>query len=185
MSLQDSPFSSVKLQKNPQRFLTLLGVSVEQFDAIFEKLYEYDFLVQLHRHRLWRKERVEKMVKKSAPTLREYLCITLLYIRQYNIQEVLATSFDISQAHVSVVVNRTSKMLEHILPTPEKTVEALTERISQIDPKLRDSFSATMIIDASEQRIERSQDKQKQRADYSGKKNVTTENSKSSSPQVN
>lgn len=177
MALQDSPFSSVNLRQKPRRFLTLLGVSVEQFDAIFEKLYELELQYQYRRHCLWRRERVEKMVAGNIENLREYLCITLLYIRQYNIQEVLATSFDISQAHVSKIVNRISLMLEKILPVPEKVVESLTEYLQKMDPKIREKYAATLIIDASEQRIERSQDKQKQRHDYSGKKNVTVENS--------
>lgn len=177
MALQDSPFSSIKLRQKPKRFLTLLGVSIEQFDSIFEKLCDLELQYQYRRHRLWRKERIEKMVAGNTANLREYLCITLLYIRQYNIQEVLATSFNISQAHVSKIVNRISLMLEKILPVPEKVAESLTDHLQQIDPKIREKYAATLIIDASEQRIERSQDKQKQRNDYSGKKSVTVENS--------
>jgi len=177
MPLQDSAFSSVRLRKKPKRFLTLLGVTVEQFDTIFDKLYEHGLSYQKQRHRLWRIERVEKMVARNTDTLQEYLCITLLYIRQYNIQEILATSFDISQAQISKIVNRISCMLEHILPVPEKVVTALTEHVQQMDPTIRKKYAATIIIDASEQHIERSHDKQKQRDDYSGKKNATAENS--------
>ena len=178
MALIDSPFSSVKLRNRPQRFLTLLGVSVEQFDAIFEKLYQAELQHQKRYHSLWRKERVERLVARNEKTLREYLCITLLYIRQYNIQEVLAASFDISQAQISKIISRTSKLLEEILPTPEKAVESLTERIKQIDSALRRQYNATAIIDASEQRIERHQDQDQQQRDYSGKKSATPENSR-------
>lgn len=177
MSLADSPFASVTLRHKPKRFLTLLGVSVEQFDAIFDKLYEYEFSYQQSRHRLWRKERVEKMVKQNTATLREYLCITLLYLRQYNVQEVLATSFGISQAHVSKIVQRISHNLEKVLPVPAKAVEDLATRLRSIDPSARAGHAATLIIDASEQRIERSQDQQKQRQSYSGKKSATAESS--------
>ena len=177
MALQDSPFSSVKLRQKPKRFLTLLGVSVDQFDSIFEKLCDLELQHQLHRHTLWRRERVEKMVESNRSNLREYLCITLLYIRQYTIQEVLAVSFDVSQTHVSKIVSRISIMLEKVLPVPDKVVESLTEHLQKMDPGVREKYAATLIIDASEQRIERSQDKKKQRVDYSGKKSVTAENS--------
>lgn len=152
-------------------------MSVEQFDAIFEKLYAYEFSYQQSRHRLWRKERVEKMVEKNSATLREYLCITLLYLRQYNIQEVLATSFGISQAQVSKIVQRISHNLEQVLPVPSKAVADLGTRLRTIDASVRAGHAATLIIDASEQRIERSQDKQKQRQSYSGKKSATAASS--------
>jgi len=170
MVLVDSPLSSVKLREKPERFLTLLGVSIEQFDAMYTKLSEHELLQQQGSHPLWRQERVERMVGKSAEVLREYLCITLLYIRQYNIQEVLAASFDISQAQVSKIVSRISESLEKILPVPARAVSAVAQRLEQIDETIRKDYSATLIIDASEQRIERSQDQEQQRQDYSGKK---------------
>lgn len=184
MSLVHSPYSSVRLREKPERFLTLLGVTVEQFDAIYTKLHEYKILQQRHAHPLWRQERIEKMAARSAETRREYLCITLLYIRQYHIQEALAASFDISQAQVSKIVNRISEILEEILPVPENAVLALSERIEQIDPTLRNDCSATLIIDASEQRIERSRNQQ-QRQDFSGKKNTIVESFRSSLHKAN
>lgn len=185
MALVDSPHSSVRLREKPERFLTLLGVTVEQFDAIYTKLHQYEVLQRQRSHPLRRRERVEKMIARSAEALREYLCITLLYIRQYNIQEVLAASFDLSQAQVSKIVNRISKILEEILPVPANAVLALSERIEQMDPTLRNDYSATLIIDASEQRIERSQNQQQQRQDFSGKKNTIVENFSSSLHKAN
>lgn len=185
MPLVDSPHSSVRLREKPERFLTLLGVTVEQFDAIYTKLHHYEVLQQQRSHPLRHRERVEKMIARNAETLREYLCITLLYIRQYNIQEVLAASFDLSQAQVSKIVNRISKILKEILPVPGNAVSALSERIEQIAPTLRNDYSATLIIDASEQRIERSQNQQQQRQDFSGKKNTIVESFSSSLRKAN
>ena len=96
MPLQSSPFSSVNLRENHKHFLILVGVTVEQFDEIFEKVLAHELSHQQRRHQLWLKERVVRMVNKNTATLREHLCITLLYLRQFNIQEVLATSFGIS-----------------------------------------------------------------------------------------
>ncbi len=185
MALVDSPHSSVKLREKPERFLTLLGVTVEQFDTIYTKLRHYEVLQQQRSHPLRRRARVEKMIARNTETLREYLCITLLYLRQYNIQEVLAASFDLSQAQVSKIVNRISKTLEEILPVPKNAVSALSERIEQIDPAIRNDYSATLIIDASEQRIERSQNQEQQRQEFSGKKNTIAESFRSSLHKAN
>lgn len=182
MALSDSHFSSVNLRKNPKRFLTMLGVSIEQFDLIFEKLYQFELFNQRRRHPLWREERVEKLVANNAANLREYLCITLLYLRQYHIQDSIATAFGISQGLVSRIINRISQHLEQILPTPARTSEALAQAVSEIAPELRKEYDATLIIDASEQRIERNHDALKQREEYSGKKSAIVENSKLSSP---
>lgn len=178
MALSDSRFSSVNLRKTPSRFLILLGVNVEQFDAIYEKLYQLELSRQKGRHCLWREERVERLVASNAGNLKEYLCITLLYLRQYQIQESLATAFRVSQGLISRIIDNTSKHLEQILPTPERTTEALAEAVRQINPELRKEYDATLIVDASEQRIERNSDKAKQREEYSGKKSVIVASSK-------
>lgn len=43
MALVDSPHASVRLREKPERFLTLLGVTVDQFDAIYSKLRNMKF----------------------------------------------------------------------------------------------------------------------------------------------
>lgn len=173
MALMESFFSSVNLRKDPHRFFTLLGVSVEQFDAIFEKLLRLRIEHQKKRLPLRSPERIERMVLRDADILREHLCITLLYLRQYNIQEVLATAFGISQGQVSKIIRRILPLLEEILPVPEKASAAILEALQKIDPATRQKYAAGIIIDASEQPIERNSDPEQQRKEYSGKKNIT------------
>ncbi len=179
MRIQNSPLSSESLKNNPKRFLTLLGVTPEQFDAIFDKLYEYELENQKQEHILWKSERVEKLVNNHKQFLKEYLTITLLYLRQYNTQEIIATVFGTSQSEVSKIIARTSNILEKILPVPLKAAIDLAERIKKIPKELREKYSATLIIDATEQRIERSKYEEKQQKDYSGKKNAMQGSSKS------
>lgn len=88
MSLLDSPLSSVQLRQHPQRFETVVGLRVDEFDALCEKVYEADRAQQQARHGLWTPDRIDRLVQKYRPGLREYLCVPLLYLRQYPIQEV-------------------------------------------------------------------------------------------------
>ena len=74
-------------------------------------------------------------------------------------------------------------ILEKVLPVPGKVVEVVTEQLRKIDPEIRNEYFATLIINASEQRID-NQDEEKQRKDFSGKKNTIAENFKSSSLKV-
>lgn len=178
MKIQDSPLSSKNLRKRPKRFLTLLGVEPEQFDSIFDKLYEYEIENQKREHRLWKSERVEKLVNNHKEYLREYLTITFLYLRQYNTQEVIATVFGTSQSEVSKIVARITNILEKVVPVPLKAAIKLAERIKDIPEEIRKKYSATLIIDATEQRVERSKYEEKQAKDYSGKKNAMRRSSK-------
>jgi len=181
MALLDSPLSSVHLREHPQRFQTLLGVRLDEFDALFDKIYAAELAQQQTRHGLWTPERVERLVQKYRPTLREHLCVTLLYLRQYPLQDVLAASFNLSQGHISRIVKRLLPLLAQVLPTPSLTVEALRAWVETLPAALRAEYAATLIIDASEQRIERSLNQAQQRQDYSGKKSVTAASFNSSS----
>lgn len=174
MNLQDSPLSSSTLRQTPERFLTLLGVTVEQFDALFEQLYQRMLDDYRRRHRLWREERLRTLLERYRQTYREHLCITILYLRQYMIQETLAATYALHQASVSKIVARISQLLETILPIPERAAQCVYERIQQMTPEHRQAVAATLIIDASEQRIERSSDHKQQKHDYSGKKKCHT-----------
>lgn len=184
MALLDSPLSSVHLREHPERFQTLLGVCLDEFDALFDKIYAAELARQQARHRLWTPARGERLVQKYRPTLREHLCVTLLYLRQYPLQDVLAASFDLSQGHISRIITRMLPLLAQVLPTPSLTVEALTTWLEALPKDLRAVYAATLIIDASEQRIERSLDQAQQKQDYSGKKNVTVARCNSSLPRL-
>lgn len=178
MELQDSLFSSVNLKKYPDRLLTLLGVTVEQFDFLFVSVKHQEFLRQSSHLLLWSEDRIARMVDRYSSVIREHLCITLLYLRQYNTQEVIATAFDLTQGQISKIISKISPLLADCLPIPEVMSQILSDRIEQMDSSIKESYSATLIIDASEQQIERNHDQNQQREDYSGKKNTIPGNFK-------
>lgn len=181
MSLSTSPLSSVHLRQRPKRFHSLLGLHVDEFDALFDKVYKAELARQYKSHGLWTAERVERLVARYESTLREHLCVTFLYLRQYPLQEVLAASFARSQGHISRIIKRMLPLLTAVLPTPSLTVERLYAFLETLPGALRNEYAATLIIDASEQRIERNADDEKQRKDYSGKKSATAVSFNSSS----
>lgn len=140
MSLLDSPLSSTHLRLHPQRFEALLGLSVEAFDALFEKVYKAEIVHQKRRHRLWCEARVERMVHRYRLLLREYLVLTLLYLRQYPIQQVLAASFAISQSQVNRIIERMTRLLEALLPTPEVTAQAILAFVETLADELLETY---------------------------------------------
>lgn len=184
MALSDSPLSSVHLRKRPKRFHSLLGLHVQEFDHLFDKVYKAERDRQYKNHGLWTIERVERLVSRYEPTLREHLCVAFLYLRQYPLQDVLAASFEISQGQISRIIKRMLPLLIRVLPTPSLTVEKLHSFLLLLPKELREEYAATLIIDASEQRIERSTDYDQQKKDYSGKKSATAANFNLSSPKM-
>ena len=185
MALSDSPLSSVHLRKCPKRFHNLLGLHVDEFDALFDKVYKTELARQYKNHGLWTAERVERLVVRYKSTLQEHVCLTLLYLRQYPLQEVLAASFELSQGYLSRIIKRILPLLLEVLPTPALTVERLYSFLEALPKDLREDYAATLIIDASEQCIERSADYEKQRKDYSGKKSTTAVSFNCSSRKTN
>lgn len=184
MELSDSPLSSEHLRQKPARFLTLLGVTASQFDDLFDHLYNLLLHKRIKRNRLEPADRVERRMFRYRSKLREHLCITLLYLRQYNSQEILAASFDLSQGRISKIINKITILLEEVVPVPEKISQAVLVYLKTLDPQVLKAYKATLIVDASEQRIERSEDKAQQRKDYSGKKSAIAVNSRSFRPKV-
>lgn len=175
MSLLESPLSSAHLRKTPKRFETVLGLKVEVFDTLFEKVYAAELSDRKRRHVLMTKQRIEALTLRFRPVLKEHLCLTLVYLRQYPVQEVLAAGFSISQAQVSRIIERMSLLLSQVLPTPELTAKAILTFVESLPAELLEAHAAPVVLDASEQRIERNRENAQQQKDYSGKKSATAE----------
>ncbi len=104
MALSDSPLSSVHLRKHLKRFHKFLGLHVDEFDALFDKIYKTELARQYKNHVLWTAERVERLVVGYKSTLQEHVSLTLLYLRQYPLQEVFVASFERSQGYISRII---------------------------------------------------------------------------------
>ncbi len=108
--------------------------------------------------------------KSKLPTMADKLLFVLYYYKNYPTFDVLGTQFKLarSKAHTQVyllspLLHTTLVQLE-MMPSREfKTVEELTFALKGVDQ---------IIIDATERPYRRSQDAQRQREHYSGKKNA-------------
>ena len=142
----------------------------QAFDALFEKVFTAEAAHQRSSHPLRTDERIERLVQRYRNLWREYLTLTLMYLRQYPIQELLAAGFGISQGQLSKIVERMSQRLLTVLPTPEITAQAILTFVESLPSELLEDYGAPIIIDVTEQRIERNKDQSQQQKDYSGKK---------------
>ena len=134
---------------NPEEFLRTVGLSPEDFRHLHEQLSDY-LEQQKALNPLTRRGR-----KDSKLILEDRLLLTLYYLRHYPTLINLGAVFGISESYCHKIYTRTARMLVNVEKLPNR--KALLE-----------NPAATLVIDVSEQPIERPVKSQK--AYYSGKK---------------
>ena len=169
-SLDQSPLSSVHLRQKPQRFERIIGMSVERFDRLVERIKEHRLRELRQKRVLWEDDRIQRLHERTSTDLAEQVCITLLYQRHYMTQEVLSACFDLEQGSVCTIIQRIEPWLEASLATPEALSSAVADAIEAMAPEAVEGFQAILIGDGTEQPTERPSDESKQRRHYSGKK---------------
>jgi hypothetical protein len=169
-TLAQSPLSSAYLRQYPKRFERIIGLSVANFDDLVKRVRQQRLKDLLTRQVLWEAERTERFHERTSRDLAEHVCITLLYQRQYMMQEVLGACFGIEQGSVSNIIARIEPWLMASLPTPEALSHRIADRIEAMPAERVESFSIVAIGDGAEQATQRPVDATEQKKDYSGKK---------------
>jgi hypothetical protein len=146
------PYSKIKAKKKA-KFKRLVGISQEKFNHVVSSLKSHQS--ELKKHNGLKR----RGLNKSKVSLEDRLLLTLYYLRHYPTFDNLAAIFSISESYCQKIYSKISRMLANILKLPSR--KTLLEK----------GFS-TLIIDVTEQRIERPQKGQK--AFYSGKKHYHT-----------
>ena len=134
---------------NPEEFMRTVGLSQEDFRHLSEKLSDY-LEQQKVLNPLTRRGR-----KDSKLILEDRLLLTLYYLRHYPTLINLGAVFGISESYCHKIYARTVRVLIKVEKLPNRKV-------------LLQEPTNTLVIDVSEQPIERPVKNQK--AYYSGKK---------------
>lgn len=140
-------FMEVKEYKE-EDYLTIFGVK-KTFEIMLEIV-----------DKSYKKEH-QKGGRKDGATPRERLEITLKYLRQYLSQRYLAKEYNIGKSRVAPIIKWTTKLL-----IKDKNF-SLPNKVENIN-----DTSETRIVDATESRIDRPKEHQKEW--YSGKKKMHT-----------
>ncbi|MDR0632442.1 MAG: transposase family protein [Holosporaceae bacterium] len=135
------------LRKEPEIFLRLFGVKTGEFEVILEEVSP-----------LWEKEIIGKYLRCGGffrYDLAEMILLLLLYYRHYVTQEFVGMLFGLHKSNVCRIIQRLEPILLKIM--------SLLQRDKLSPEEIKD-----LIIDATENRIERPKHDQKKY--YSGKK---------------
>lgn len=136
---------------SPECFKRQTGLSQQQFEVVLDKV-KARINYEKERYPMSKRGRQTSML-----THENRLLLTLYYLRHYPTFQNLAHVFGISESYCCKVYHRYARILAHVEKLPSRT-QGL------------DHPPETVIIDATEQAIERPV--KKQRAYYSGKKSA-------------
>jgi len=146
-----SKFDEIKNQK-PDSFLRDVGVRLETFMLILNKITNYY-------EEEYKENPMKKRGKKSSLCLEDMLLLTFYYLRHYPTFDQLGKRFGISESYACKIFHRITTILLNVLDMKSRH-ELLNKDLD------------TVLIDVTEQPIERPQKGQK--SYYSGKKKQHT-----------
>jgi len=177
------------LARKPGAFKSMTGLTIQEFE---------DLLADVRApYEAARQERSSTMPRQRAPgggakpryALRERLLMTMVWLRLYLTCDAVGVLFAVDKSTVS----RSTRPLLHLLrergqetlgwpeearglleAPPADDAPAAPPSDSPADAPEQEQEDSVAIIDATEQRVERSQDNATQKAHYSGKKKAHT-----------
>ena len=171
-----------KLRRRPQHFLRFGGLSVEQFDRLLRKLKP--MLPDFHQQRLDRPTRQRRVGGGAQFRLssEDQLLLALCWARLYLTNELLGYLFGLDASNISRNLRLLWPLLTEHLPVPLQPRRELAGRAPAEPPKRRKKIGTLeelfeqypelkeVIVDATEQPVQRPTKKRTQKKHYSRKK---------------
>jgi hypothetical protein len=163
------------LSQQPRIFKSLTGMTVGEFDDLCQRTRPVWQRNERERLSRWNRQRAIGAGRKYELGFREQLLMTAVWLRLYLNTEALGYFFGVDKSTVSRNTRRMLAALREVgedtLGWPEPPKRGQGKSVAQALQAYPDLFA---IIDATEQRVRRSQDDQTQREHYSGKKKSHT-----------
>lgn len=165
-----------KLRTKPKEFLSATGITVAEFERLlpaFERAYEAKYRADKTVAGLPRQRRAGGGVKGKLKHMADKLLFILVYQKTYPLQTMQGLHFEMSQAQANEWIHRLMPVLQTALAAlgmkPEREAGHLAESEAVA------TEPADWLLDGSERRRQRPQDKEKQKEHYSGKKKAHTD----------
>lgn len=160
-----------KLAKNRERFFRYTGMSLAKFNEISVKIsLEYPNFEEKRLSNYARKNAIGQG-NKFKHNIRNRIIMLLLYYRLYVTMDLMDFLFNLDKSNISRNISITETLLKLFIPIPrkiysgKKKIDSL-EKLETIFPEL------IVIVDATEQQINRPQHKTRRDNHYSGKKKI-------------
>jgi len=157
-----------RLHQRPATFRSLTGMTVEEFERLYEQIESA--IEDYETRRLWRPDRERDMGGGASYSLdgRNRLLLALIWLRVYPVYEVLGFIFDLHKSNVGrnlkAMLDVLSEHLEIEWPDKAKRTKKKMNEFMAEFPEV------AVIVDATEQPTQRPGDPDTQKKYYSGKK---------------
>jgi IS5 family transposase len=164
-----------KLVKKPRVFKSITGLSMEEFEQLYQRFAPA--WVEHERQRLGRPNRKRAIGggRKYALKLKDQLVMVTCWLRLYLNTEAMGFFFGVDKSTVSRNCRRLLKVLralgDETLGWPDPPQRGQGKNVEQA---LREYPDLLAIVDTTEQRFQRPGDDEGQRRHYSGKKKAHT-----------
>src|SRR5258708_14065936 len=165
-----------EVKDKPGELLAGTGVKREEIDKLLEIFSQAYAKAEPGDRRIRGKGRKRRQWGRNKGVLRggeDKLLFMLVYEKTYPLQTMHGLQFGMSQGQVNHWIHRLTPIVQAALAslgmTPSRDGQALC------DSALANEGGADLLIDGTERRRQRPQEKEKQRAHYSGKKKAHTD----------
>jgi hypothetical protein len=166
-------FRYAALKNKPRTLLCLTGLTVTEFEALlpsFDTPWQ-DYLDQQFVQDKPRQRGFGGGRKATLHRVEDKRLFILLYFKLYPLQEVQGLLFGLSQAQANEWIHRLTPVLQQALGAQKQLPQRQAQNLEQV---LAACPSLEFFIDGTERRIQRPQDKEQQKLNYSGKKKTHT-----------
>jgi hypothetical protein len=162
------------LSRHPAVFHAMTGLTVAAFDELVTDLLPA--CVRATQQRLTRPNRRRAIGGGRHAELcwTNQVLLTVIWLRTYPTNEVLAYLIGVSDSTISRVLARILPLLEAAGKDTMRLPDPGRKRRKQLDDLLRDTPALAVVIDTFEQRVQRCKDHDAADAHYSGKKKQHT-----------
>jgi hypothetical protein len=164
--------SYYRLSKKPLRFKSFPGVTVQEFDDI----YDNDIIKKYHKHEIQRLSNRKENRKRKIGAGRHFrldvkdrFIMLLVYYHLYITYALAGFLFDLDQSNSCRDIQKIESLIRDCVPIPQKIYNKIKRlRTPEEVEKYFPGFMA--FTDCTEQQIPRPVDKNKRKTFYSGKK---------------
>src|SRR5215203_2787415 len=153
-------------------FRSFTGLTVEEFDGIYNKEIEKRYCKHEAQRLTKRKER-ERSIGAGRPfklDVKNRFLMLLVYYRLYITYTLAGFLFDLDQSSICRDIQKTEPLIRQCIPIPQKIYNRLSKRL-QTPEEVEKYFPGFMaFIDCTEQQIPRPENRRRRKMCYSGKK---------------
>ena len=165
-----------ELKTNSKEFLSATGITVAEFEYLlpaFGSAYQARYRADRTVAGLPRQRQAGGGPKGTLPRMADKLLFILVYQKTYPLQTMMGLHFGLSQPQANAWIHRLMPILQEALAALK--LKPAREASALADSEAMQDLPADLLIDGSERRQQRPQEKTKQREQYSGKKKAHTD----------